>query len=445
MDIAPRIAVIDSGIGGTGVLAAIREVAPWADLAYVADHAFGPYGERTLDEVRHRTELLARYLDTAGIELVVIACNSASAAALRHLRAVVPNIPFVGMEPAVKPAAEQTRSGVIAVMATAATFQGELFQDLVGRHGSDVSIVTQACPGLAAAVEARADVGPLLDRFLAPVVDAGADVVVLGCTHYPLIRGEIEHRLPDGVEIIDPAPAVARRTVDVARECGVDLLGSGATFWWSTGIARATEEPDDRISGSTWESIDIPEGSSAAIRIGDTTITSVRGDITEMPVDAIVNAANVDLAHGGGVALAIARAGGPTIDEESRAWVMANGPLEVGVAALTSAGRMPASYVIHVAGPKWRDGDDEEERLAAAALAAADMADEIGAVSMAVPAISAGIYGYPPDEATAVIAETIADHAANGATSLRSVRLVGFDEAMVSRFGRALSSLLEPA
>lgn len=161
MELTPRIAVLDSGIGGTGVLNAIRERAPWADIAYVADHAFGPYGERTLEEVRTRTELLARYLVTSGVEMIVIACNSASAAALHHLRTEMPAIEFVGMEPAVKPAAETTTAGVVGVMATGATFQGELFLDLVGRHGDDVEIVEQACPGLAAAVEAGDDPGPL--------------------------------------------------------------------------------------------------------------------------------------------------------------------------------------------------------------------------------------------------------------------------------------------
>ena len=442
MEIRPRIAVFDSGIGGSGVLRGIRDLAPWADLVYVADHAFGAYGERSLDAVRERTELLARYLDTAGVELVVIACNSASAAALHHLRSVMPDIPFVGMEPAVKPAAERTRTGTIAVLATAATFQGELFRDLVGRHGEDVAIVTQACPGLAAAVESGADVRPLLDEYLPPIVEASADVVVLGCTHYPLIRAEIADRLPEGVEIIDPAPAVARRTIDVAHEAGVDLRGSGATFWWSTGLMGMDDDAGGRVAVA-WEPIDIPDKASAAVRVADTSITATHGDIKTMPVDAIVNAANVELAHGGGVALAIARAGGPVVDEESRQWVATHGPLEPGVAALTSAGRMPALYVIHVAGPIWREDADNEALLAAATLAAVEIADEIEVTSVALPAISAGIYGYPPDEATLVITETVAEHAAESASTLRSVRLVGFDQAMTDRFAVALRSLFE--
>ncbi len=439
MDLTPRIAVFDSGIGGTGVLGAIRERAPWADLVYVADHAFGPYGERTLDEVRTRTEVLARYLTTAGVEMIVIACNSASAAALHHLRSELPDIPFVGMEPAVKPAAERTRTGVIAVMATGATFQGELFRDLVGRHGSDVTIVEQACPGLAAAVESGADVGPLLDAYLPTIVESGADVVVLGCTHYPLIRDAIAERLPAGTELIDPAPAVARRAIDVAHDRGVDLHGAGATWWWST--ARRS----DALDGETWEPIDIDPWALVAVRIGETSLGVVVDDITSMDVDVVTNAANPELAHGGGVARAIAVAGGPTIDEESAGWIATYGRLEPGVAALTSAGAMPARYVVHVAGPVFTEGQDNESLLAAATLAALDMADEIGGRSIAIPAVSAGIYGYPAEEATRIIAESVAEYLGEGRSSLSSVHLVGFDDAMGGRFAAAVRGLdIEP-
>lgn len=439
MDLTPRIAVFDSGIGGTGVLEAIRERAPWADIVYVADHAFGPYGERTLEEVRSRTEVLARYLTTAGVEMVVIACNSASAAALHHLRSVIPDIPFVGMEPAVKPAAERTTTGVIAVMATGATFQGELFRDLVGRHGGGVTIVEQACPGLAAAVESGIDVGPLLDTYLPTIVESGADVVVLGCTHYPLIRDAIAARLPEGTELIDPAPAVARRAIDVAHERGVDLHGAGATWWWST--ARRSHGPDR----DAWEPIDVDPWALVAVRIGETSLGVVVDDITTMDVDVVTNAANPELVHGGGVARAIASAGGSTIDAESAEWIATYGPLEPGVAALTSAGAMPARYVVHVAGPVFIEGQDNESLLAAATLAALDMADEIGGRSIAIPAVSAGIYGYPADEATRIIAESVAEYLGEGRSTLASVHLVGFDDAMGERFAEAVRGLdVEP-
>ncbi len=429
------IAVFDSGIGGTTVLDRVRERAPWADLIYVADHAFGAYGERTLEEVRVRTELLARYLESAGVSEIVIACNSASAAALHHLRETLPEISFVGMEPAVKPATEMTTNGTIAVLATGATFQGELFRSLVGRHASDVSVVEQPCPGLAAAIEQDQPVGELLDELLAPVLAAGADVVVLGCTHYPIIRDEIAARLPDGTTLVDPSEAVAAQVVTVAHESGIDLEGSASTAYWTTGLDV------DRGDELVWETIDIPATAWGAARFGESTITALRGDITVMPVDAVVNAANNSLMHGGGIALAIARAGGSTIDEESRDWISTYGPLEPGVAALTSAGHMPSTYVIHVAGPIFSEGQENKELLAAAVFAALDAAAEIEVRSVAMPAISAGIYGYPPSEAAVVIAEGASEYLSSVESEIRSVRLVGFDDAMAQRFNAAIMSL----
>lgn len=430
-----RIAVFDSGIGGIGVLTHIRNRAPWADITYLADHAFGPYGERSLTDVRARTQLVAEFLRSCGVELVVVACNSASAAALHHLRSSVPDIAFVGMEPAVKPAAERTRTGTVAVLATDATFQGDLFHDLVGRFAGDTKIIEQACPGLALAIERGEPVDDLLDRYLGPIAASAADVVVLGCTHYPMIHDEIASRLPEGVELIDPAPAVATRTLDVAHEKGIDLTGSGIVDMWTTGTRT------DRWDSWDWQAVDVPAGAATVVMVRDTTISAVAGDITAMPVTAIVNAANVDLIHGGGVALAIATAGGAAINTESAQWVADNGPLVPGVAALTSGGAMPCEYVIHIAGPIHSDGQDNEELLAAAVIGALSTATELGIDTVAIPAISAGIYGYPPDEATAIIAETAAAYLSEEPTTLRGVRLVGYDEAMTDRFSRAIVSM----
>lgn len=429
-----QIAIFDSGIGGTNILDRVRERAPWSDLIYVADHAFGPYGERTLDEVRLRTEILARYLVSAGVTEIVIACNSASAAALHHLREQMPQIAFVGMEPALKPAVELTKTGTVAVLATEATFQGELFRSLVGQHGAAVSVFEQACPGLASAVENREPVGSLLDEFLPKVAAAGADVVVLGCTHYPFIRSEIEDRLPAGTVLVDPSEAVAKRVVQVAHEHDIDLRGAASTMYWTTDLDT------DRGDGREWVTIDIPRATAAAVRICLTTLSAVQGDMTSMPMDAVVNAANSELNHGGGIALAIASAGGPAVGEESAEWIQRHGLLEPGTAALTSAGNMPSSYVIHVAGPIHEAGQDNEELLAAAVFAALDSAIAIGAASIAMPAISAGIYGYPPEEATAVIVASVALVLDVEETPLRSVRLVGFDSAMTTRFAAAIAS-----
>lgn len=157
-----------------------------------------------------------------------------------------------------------------------------------------------------------------------------------------------------------------------------------------------------------------------------TQISVVEGDITTQEVDVVVNAANAKLLHGGGVAAAIARAGGSVIDEESRAWVEANGPVGPGTAAVTSAGDMPASDVVHVVGPVYAKGGDNERKLQMAVRAALDTAQHLGASSVAMPAISAGIYGYPVEEATAVIAGTVRSWLTDNPGVFAEVRLVGF-------------------
>jgi glutamate racemase len=209
------IGIFDSGVGGLAVLAELERLAPGHPMIYLADQAWMPYGERTLEEVRSRSEAMTRLLFDRGAGVVVVACNSASAAALHSLRRRFPDIPFVGMEPAVKPAAEQTAKGVIGVLATNATFQGELYASVVDRHASGVSIVEQACPGLAMAVE-RGDAvlsKALLSEYLPPLVDGGADTLVLGCTHYSFLVPEIRAAIGPNIRVIDPAPAVARQAL----------------------------------------------------------------------------------------------------------------------------------------------------------------------------------------------------------------------------------------
>ena len=167
-------------------------------------------------------------------------------------------------------------------------------------------------------------------------------------------------------------------------------------------------------------------------------ITVVEGDITAQDVDVVVNAANAKLLHGGGVAAAIARAGGPIVDEESRAWVQANGPVGPGAAAVTSAGDMPASDVVHVVGPVYVPGGDNEEQLRVAVKAALDTAQHLGASTVALPAISAGIYGYPVAEATAVIANAVTGWLIDNPGVLTEVRLVAFGSETAAGFKAAL-------
>ena len=232
------IGVFDSGVGGLSVLREIRRLLPAADLVYLADQARAPYGERSLQEVRDFSEAVAGHLIGLGSAPVVIACHTASAAALRGLREQWPGVPFVGMEPAVKPAAHLTSMGKVGVLATQATFQGELFADLVARYGNGVEVLTAACPGLAALIEEVPPNDPAAaDRLAAhalPLVAAGADVLVLGCTHYSFLQEALAERVGPGVTIVNPAGAVARRVAVVAEEAGT-TGGRGTTTWLTTG------------------------------------------------------------------------------------------------------------------------------------------------------------------------------------------------------------------
>jgi glutamate racemase len=219
------IGAFDSGVGGLSVLRAIRDRLPGEHLIYVADQAHVPYGPRGLAEVRRFSEGIVRYLMGQGAKLIVIPCNTASAAALHSLRAHSPSFPFVGMEPAVKPAAEHTETGVVGVLATPTTFEGELYSSVVERFGKGVTILQDACPGLVAEIEAGRANGSeahrILKNALAPMLAKGLDTVVLGCTHYPFAFDTIRKIVGDDVRLIDPAPAVARRVEQLLDEGGM--------------------------------------------------------------------------------------------------------------------------------------------------------------------------------------------------------------------------------
>jgi O-acetyl-ADP-ribose deacetylase len=175
--------------------------------------------------------------------------------------------------------------------------------------------------------------------------------------------------------------------------------------------------------------------------VDGTTIRTFTGDLTEERVDAIVNAANVHLEHGGGVAGAISRAAGPVVQRESDAWVAEHGPLRDDTAAVTGAGALPCRLIVHVAGPVYDAGrDDNDARLRAVVTAALDAGREQGARTMAFPAISAGIYGYPLVEATAVLVSAVADWVRAHPGELDEIRLVGFDDAATGAFAAALDT-----
>lgn len=209
------IGIFDSGVGGFSVVRAVHETFPGEDIIYVADQAHVPYGPRSLEEVRAFSEAITRYLLDQGSKLIVVACNTASAAALYYLRRTFPETPFVGMEPAVKPAAEHTQSGVVGVLATMATFQGALYASVIERFANNVTVLQDTCPGLVGQIEAGHLDAPETDRILKsalePMLAQGIDTVVLGCTHYPFVIPNIQKIVGPQVKVIDPAPAVARQ------------------------------------------------------------------------------------------------------------------------------------------------------------------------------------------------------------------------------------------
>ena len=222
------IGIFDSGVGGLSILREIRNLLPQEDLHYFADQAHVPYGARSLEEVRVYCEEITSFLLRQGAKLIVVACNTASAASLYSLRNRFPDMLFVGMEPAVKPAAESTLNGVVGVLATPATFQGELFASVVERFAEGVTVLPQTVPDLVERIEAGEIDTPairnIISRAIQPLLDAGADTLVLGCTHYPFIIPILQELAGEGVKVINPSPAIARQTLRLIT--GNDLRAS---------------------------------------------------------------------------------------------------------------------------------------------------------------------------------------------------------------------------
>lgn len=244
-----HIGVFDSGIGGLSVLRALLASGTRARWHYTADSAHAPYGERTREEILARSMCIASRLIDDGARMVVVACNTATAQAIDQLRARWPAVVFVGIEPAIKPAVAITRNGRVGVMATPATLSSERFRRLVERHAEGVHIVPQPCPGLAAAIErcSPEDAGlrALVAQYASALAVAAVDTVVLGCTHYPLVRDLLQAELGADVTLVDPADAVASR-VRSLWSCETDLEGLRLS---ATGDAQALASAASRWLG----------------------------------------------------------------------------------------------------------------------------------------------------------------------------------------------------
>lgn len=242
------IGIFDSGIGGLSVFREVRSLLPSESIVYFADSIHLPYGDKPIEVIRNYTFEVARFLMRYPVKVVVIACNTASAAALHALREAFPQVYFVGMEPAIKPAVERTHTGKIGVLATVATFQGALFRSVVDRFAGDKEVLAQPCPGLVQQIEAGKWNDPetekMLRGWLEPMVAAGIDRLVLGCTHYPFVSNLIQHIIGPQVELIDPAPAVARQVKRILENAGWlrHPGGMGGNQYYTTGSTEAFDQ-----------------------------------------------------------------------------------------------------------------------------------------------------------------------------------------------------------
>lgn len=246
INVLSPIGVFDSGVGGISVLRHLRAELPGENFLYVADSGHAPYGIRDPSFIRERAFAVTDFLLAQGAKALVVACNTATAAAVAELRSRY-SIPVIAMEPGVKPAVVLSRSKVIGVLATAGTLESARFFSLVNRHASDAEVITQPCFGLVEAIEANelnsAATLRLLQTYLQPLIERGVDAIVLGCTHYPFLREQIAALVGEQVAIIETGAAVARELK--RRLMQHDLLNSsteaGAEVFWSSGDGRVVE------------------------------------------------------------------------------------------------------------------------------------------------------------------------------------------------------------
>ena len=243
---------------------------PEENVLYFGDQGHIPYGPRPMGQIRAFSEAVTRFLLQLDAKLIVVACNTASAAALKYLRETFPRVPFVGMEPAVKPAAEQTLTGRVGVLATPATFQGALYASVVERFANGVELFQDTCNGLVQQIErgnlAGDETRRILEEALLPMLEKNIDTVVLGCTHYPFVIPLIQQIVGETVRVIDPAPSVAKQVRRVLEAGGVKNPAAGrgearfytsgdpagfestlSIFWGEEGRAEPVEWLDDTV------------------------------------------------------------------------------------------------------------------------------------------------------------------------------------------------------
>lgn len=241
------IGIFDSGVGGISVLRHIHALLPHEDLLYVADSRYAPYGTKTPEEIQFRCFEIADFLMAQGVKAIVVACNTATAAAIDKMREKY-SVPIIGMEPAIKPAAEASRNGVVGVLATVGTLKSAQFAALLESYGRNVNVVTQGCIGLVECIERgelhSAATRQLLKTYCQPLLEEGADTIVLGCTHYPFVTSLIQQIVGENVTLIDTGAAVANHLQK--RLAGLGLLAQQEVpgiirFWTNSRNADAAQ------------------------------------------------------------------------------------------------------------------------------------------------------------------------------------------------------------
>ena len=253
------IGIFDSGVGGLSVLRAIRTQMPEESVIYFGDQVHIPYGPRPMEQIRDFCEAITLFLLQHHAKIIVVACNTASAAALKYLRERFPDVQFVGMEPAVKPAAEQTTTGKVGVLATPATFQGALYASVVERFANGVELFQNTCNGLVQEIERGNLDGDatrkILDDALVPMLEKNIDTVVLGCTHYPFVIPLIERIVGGKVRVIDPAPAVAKQVKRLLDAGGMKSQRSarGEIKFYTSGEPEALKSILPKLLGEVGE------------------------------------------------------------------------------------------------------------------------------------------------------------------------------------------------
>jgi glutamate racemase len=255
MPLALPIGVFDSGVGGVSVLREIRRTLPHENVIYVADSRHAPYGDRPPAHVTARATTVIEYFVERGAKAVVVACNTATGIAVDTLRATFPALPIVAIEPALKPAAARTASGVVGILATSGTLASEKFRRLVDTHGQRVTVIAEAGVGLVEQVERGAlngsDTRALVERYVRPMIAGGADTIVLGCTHYPFLAPVIQDVAGPSVAVIDPAVAVARELV--RRLELADSLSSSATPGAIEFLTSGNPDDVSRVLAALWQ------------------------------------------------------------------------------------------------------------------------------------------------------------------------------------------------